>query len=157
MQYSDDEIRTFIKTGIETPNLDYKVTAVWNRIHNGDRLEITKDILAMANTRDGGRIVIGVDDKTKEYVGLSDEAYDSFEITKVNQFIHSYADPVFTCNVIKKNNLDGKKIVIIDVPEFQEAPIICKDNGHDPQNNLILMKGGLYIRTAKCTSELVSS
>lgn len=157
MQYSDDEICTYIKSGVETPNLDYKVTASWDKDHKEDKLELTKDILAMANTRDGGKIIIGVDDKTKTLVGLSDEVYDSFEITKVNEFLHKYADPAFTCNVIKKDNLEDKKVVIIDVPEFQEVPIVCKDNGHDPENKLVLIKGGLYIRTAKCTSELVSS
>jgi hypothetical protein len=157
MNYSVTDVRGLIYSKSETPNLDFKEIAIWDRVHNGDRLEITKDILAMANTRDGGKIVLGVNDKTRDVVGLSEEAYASLEITKINEFVHRYSDPVFTCEVIKLPDFEGKRIVIIDVPEFKEDPIICKDNGHDSKNNLVLMKGGIYVRTAKCSSELVSS
>lgn len=157
MSYSDDDIRELIKSGSETPNLDYKLTGIWDKKHDQDRLDLVKDILAMSNTRDGGKIVIGVDDKTKEYRGLSDEAFSSFDVTKVNQFVNSFADPAISCEVICKPNLDGKKVVVIIVPEFPEDPIICKKgtNGHD--NKPFLMEGGLYTRTVDCSSELVSN
>lgn len=157
MDMTDDDIRTLIARKNETPNLDYKISVIWDRTHNNDRLEITKDILAMANTRDGGKILLGVDDVTKEYKGLSEESYNSFEVTKLNQFVHNFADPVFTCTVVKRENLDGKRVVVIDIPEFIEDPIVCKDNGHNQKGEIVLVRGGLYIRTKKCTSELVST
>jgi hypothetical protein len=157
MNYTDEDIRELIKSGSETPNLDYKITAIWDTNHTQDRLDIIKDILAMSNTRDGGKIVIGVDDKTKEYRGLSDEAYASFDVTKVNQLLNNYADPAISCEVICRSNLDGKKVVVIIVPEFPVDPIICKKNVNDPHNKPFLIKGGLYTRTVDCSSELVSS
>jgi len=157
MNYSDDDIRELIKAGSETPNLDYKLTAIWDKKHNQDRLDLVKDILAMSNTRDGGKIVIGVDDKTKEYIGLSDESYSSFDVTKVNQFVNSFADPAISCQVISKADLDGKKVVVIIIPEFPEDPIICKKGSNDHDNKPFLMQGGLYTRTVDCSSELVSS
>lgn len=133
------DLDQLLKSKKETPNLDYKETLIWDRSHRDEKLEITKDILAMANTQDGGRIVFGVRDGDFEVVGLSNEAYDSFDTTPVNQFLHNYADPTFTCSVIKQE-IEGKKVVVIDIPEFSEVPIVCKQSANSSSNTEILKK-----------------
>lgn len=150
------DLDQLLKSKKETPNLDYKETLIWDRSHRDAKLEITKDILAMANTQDGGRIVFGVRDGDFEVVGLSNEAYDSFDTTPVNQFLHNYADPTFTCSVIKQE-IEGKKVVVIDIPEFSEVPIVCKQSANSSSNTEILKKGAVYIRTKDCSSEPIST
>jgi hypothetical protein len=153
---TDKDIKTLLEAKNETPNLDYKETLVWDREHRDERLEVLKDILAMANTQDGGKIVFGVRDGDFEFVGLSDEAYDSFDTTPVNQFLHNYADPAFTCSIVKQE-IEGKKVVVIDIPEFSEIPIICKQSANSSSNTEVLKKGAVYIRTKDCSSEPIST
>jgi hypothetical protein len=156
MQYSDDEIQALIYEKLETPNRDYKQTLIWSKANKIDCLHIIKDILAMANTRDGGKIIFGITDSNFDFVGLSDDSYDSFDATPVNQLLHNYCDPPFTCNVVKRI-FDGKKVVVIDVPEFEANPIVCKADAIYPDGKYILRKGAVYIRTKKCSSEPIST
>jgi len=153
---TDKDIEILLEAKNETPNLDYKEILIWDKDHRDERLEVIKDILAMANTQDGGKIIFGVKDGDFEFVGLSDEAYGFFDTTPVNQFLHNYADPAFTCSVVKKE-IGSKKVVVIDVPEFSEVPIVCKQSANSSSNTEILKKGAVYIRTKDCSSEPIST
>jgi len=153
----EKDIEQVLRLKTETKNLDYKQGLNWVSCSNDDKAGIVKDILAMANTQDGGRIIFGVHDNDFEPIGLSDEESASFDQTKVNDFLHRYTDPKFTCYVYK-HTLDAKRFVVIDVPEFPEVPIICKQDANSSKDGkLILGKGQLYIRTEKATSELLPS
>ena len=145
-----------IKT--ENKNLDYKESLNWDTSPKDEKIGIIKDILAMANTQDGGKIFFGVRDSDLSLVGLSQEDFSSFDQTKVNDLLHVYTDPKFSCNVYKEK-VKEKFVVIIDVPEFQEIPIICKKDCHtsEQKNKQILRKGQIYIRTEKGTSEIITS
>lgn len=156
MVLTDHEIKGFIDDKNETPNLDYKQDLLWNKENREGCLEIIKDILAMSNTTDGGRIIFGVRDNDFEFLGISEESWKLFDVTPINELLHQFADPSYTCGVIKRV-IDGKKTVVIDVPEFIEVPIICKSDGVVAQNKQILRKGAVYIRTTKCSSEAISS
>jgi len=155
---TEEDVRRLLQQKTETKNLDYKLTCNWATASNDDKCEIIKDVLAMSNTQDGGQIVFGVDDKTFEFVGMGAAEYQSFDPTKVNDFVRRYADPPFACSVYKLA-VDQKRTVVIEVPEFPEVPIICKTDANSTTDSrkLILKKGGLYVRTDKPSSELVSS
>lgn len=153
---TDINIETLLEIKSESPNLDYKETFAWDRSNKDGCLEVIKDILAMSNTQDGGKIVFGVRDNDLEFIGLNDDAFKSFDATPVNQLLRKYADPIFTCTIVKRE-IDGKKVVIIDVPEFSEVPIVCKQSANSSSNIEILKKGAVYIRTKSCSSEPVST
>jgi hypothetical protein len=53
--------------------------------------------------------------------------------------------------------IDGKKFIVISVPEFRDIPIICKADANASDGRTILKRGGLYLRTEKASSELVST
>src|SRR5688572_3673080 len=57
--FTPDRLRELITYARESAKLDYKAT--YDISVTGDRVEITKDLVAMANTA-GGYIVIGVQD-----------------------------------------------------------------------------------------------
>lgn len=140
----------------ENKNIDYKLTVKWGNKEKEN--EIIKDILSMANTQDGGRIIIGVEDKTLEITGMSDEDFNSFDNTKVNQTLKNYSDPEHNISVYKFNDFDGKKIVVINIPEYQEVPIICKKNYfNENKKQNILQEGQIYIRTESGESKTVAA
>ena len=153
---TEDTLRKLLALRSETKNLDYKQGMNWVSATNEDKCQIVKDILAMMNTQDGGQIVIGVEDKTCDPVGVKDADAASFDTTKINDFVRKYTDPPASCQVQKLTH-DGKNFIVIDVLEFKDAPIICKADASSSANKPILKRGGLYIRTDKASSELVSS
>src|ERR1700730_7077517 len=154
----ENELRELLAQKAETKNLDCKESFSWDNASNDAKCELVKDILAFLNTQDGGLIVIGIQDSTLEPIGLSDADFTSFDTTKVNDFLHRYTDPQASCEV-QKLILEGRKLVVISMTEFKDIPIICKKAANSNQNpsKTILKLGGLYIRTEKATSEVVTS
>ncbi len=156
-QLPEEEIRALLATKSETRNLEYKEKLNWGKDSHEEKSKIVKDILAMFNTQDGGKIIFGVENKQYELKGLSEDDFNCFDQTKVNDYLHKFTDPKYSCQVYK-NIIDGRYIVTIDVPEFNEVPIICKDDAYSVDNKKqILKKGQVYIRTEKGTSEAVPS
>ena len=153
---TEAEIKELLARKTETKNLDCKELLNWSTASNDDKCELVKDILAFMNTQDGGCILIGIRDDTLDLVGLEDDAFSSFDTTKVNDFLQKYTDPPASCEV-QKLTVDGFKIIAITVPEFKDIPIICKKDANSSKDSKrsILKAGGLYIRTDKATSVLV--
>jgi hypothetical protein len=153
---SEEEVKALIARKTETKNLDYKETTDWSGVMD-EKLELVKDVLAMANTQDGGSILIGIRDSDFELVGMSDSAWRSFDQTKVNDLIQRYAGRGLACQVYKYV-IDGKRAVCIDVREFERDLVICEaDANSSKTGKTILAKGTVYMRTLKATSEPVRS
>lgn len=70
---TDDEIRQLIRIKSEGPNLDYKAGFLWSRNNRDKKYELIRDLMALANTKDGGRVIFGVRDEALEFVGVSAE------------------------------------------------------------------------------------
>ncbi|MEO6940491.1 MAG: ATP-binding protein [Candidatus Kapaibacterium sp.] len=148
-----EALRQFLEGRSETTHIDVKAAFAWNGSNKKERLGITKDILAFANKQDGGSIIIGIDD-TLGIEGLSPDQLSTFDVTKVNDFIHKYTDPTHSVSV-SRLNYEGKELVVIEIPEFTLEPIICKVNGNDSEGNQLLQEGALYIRTEGVKSESI--
>src|SRR5207245_2416830 len=84
---TEDEIRKMIEQKSETKNLDYKESLNWRTSTKDERLGVAKDLLAMANTQDGGRIVFGIRDENCEFIGMPEADWESFDTTTVNEFV----------------------------------------------------------------------
>lgn len=147
---SEDDLRQILNFKTEGKNQDYKESLNWSKAGTDQKVNLVKDVLAFANTQDGGRIVIGIRDSDYEKVGLSKEDFESFDQTKINDFVEKYTDPKHRCQVYKKE-YEGKRYVIIDVPEFSDTPVICKRDANSTKKpRATILKGGqLYIRTDK--------
>jgi Putative DNA-binding domain len=154
----ETQLRELLAQKGESRNLDCKERFDWNTATNDAKCELVKDILAFLNTQDGGVILFGVRDSTLELVGLTEDEFASFDTTKVNDFLQKYTDPPSSCEV-QKPTIDGRRLVVIGVPEFKDVPVVCKRdaNSSRDQSRLILKAGGLYVRTDKATSVLVPS
>lgn len=140
--YTDQQLLQIIEAG-ESTSIDFKGKMNWNHLTTSDRLELIKDIVAMANSKDGGKIIIGVNDKTHKIDGLSEIEMGSFDVTQLNDLIYKYAGPAFHCFVSKNINL---KIVIITIPESKVLPVIWKKE-YDK-----IRKGTIFVR-AKANTE----
>lgn len=153
---TEDDVRKLLSLRTENKNLDYKLTMNWTTAAPHEKGELVKDILAMANTQDGGRIIFGVRDEDFEPVGLGEEEFQSFDTTRVSDFVNRYADPPLAIG-ISKFTIDGQRVVAFDVSEFAEVPTICKRDLNAPDNRAVLKQGATYIRTERAASEVVST
>ena len=143
---SDDSFLDDIETIGETRNRELKRSMNWNDEHT--KFKITESIMAMSNIRDGGMIIIGVEqDKNKKInpTGMSDSDYDSFNYDDVCDHVASYVDPHATFNLEKKE-ADKKKFIVISVNEFDQTPIICK-KAYWVDGKCVLNEGIILIRT----------
>jgi len=139
----DHELIETILHGREERNIEYKSSVSWN--NPSPRAKLIKSILAMANIRDGGLIVIGVNEEGDHFkpVGMSGEDFDSYSQDGVSSYVSNYADP-FVEVTVNKVQYDRKKYVAIQVEEFAEFPLICKKDGDEG-----LRKGAIYTRTRR--------
>jgi len=152
---TEKDVRELLGLKSEGKNLDYKESMNWGEATAEQKAAVVKDVLAMANTQDGGKIIFGVRDGDFEAVGLAEEEFQSFDATRFADFLNRYADPSFEC-AIQKFAIDGKNFVTIEIPEFSNVPIICKTDAHDTSGRQqILKRGATYIRTNRAASEAV--
>jgi len=140
-QALDSEIINYIKYPNEERHLEFKGSIRWD----GDiRAKITKSIMAFANLKDGGWIVVGKrekEDRTFEITGMSQDDYDSFDSDDIKSFVYARTEPSVDFSVHKKE-YERKKFVLIEVKEFENIPIICKRGFGD-----IIHSGKIYVRS----------
>jgi hypothetical protein len=133
-----------IAASSEDRRREFKSSAPWNQL----KFKITRAALAMANTRGGGLIILGVQDDGQgcSPSGLTAEHLSCYDDDEVRSLINQYADPYVICS-IHRPMIDEKQFIVIDVSEFDELPVICKKAANDENNKVILQAGGVYIRS----------
>ena len=132
-----------ILAGRESTNLEYKRSAPWQEL----RIAIIRTVLGMANTRDGGHIVVGVvenSDGTFLAEGVKEEHLETFPTEEdfqaaVNGFAEPFIDPR-----VNVEQHQGRSFLVVTVLELEEQPILCtKAEGHR------LKEGALYVRSRR--------
>jgi len=129
-----DEFEGLIEGASESASLDLKAAMTWSVG------SLIKDILAMTNIQDGGRIVVGVNDDLTR-VGLTDDQLASFDEEVMKDQVAEYADPYVLFNVRQAMDRDGLKYIVINISEFDETPVICRKGGAD------VKRGEVYYRS----------
>ncbi len=118
----------------EGPKLDFKATLRLNT--EGEKKELTKDVIAIANSRGGrGYILYGVEDKTKRLLGIDP---GDFREEQIQQIIYNRSDPPVP--------------VSVDFQEYQGvllAVITIFKSHHSPHQ--MLQNGSFYIRRGSTT------
>ena len=147
-----DELEKLIEGGVETPQLDFKESIPW--YVRG----FAKDLLAMSNTQDGGRIIIGVaEEKNGSFSrkGITPEHKASYKIDEMKDQMARYADPFVEFSVVFQKDKDGVEYGILRVEPFREIPVMCRV----PDSEYGLFAGGIYNRNTnkKVESALVSN
>jgi hypothetical protein len=148
---STSDIQQYIEAGAESRHIEYKRSFSWDDVPI--RTKIIKTILGMSNTKDGGSIIIGMEEQPdNSYLpqGIQADHLSSFQDTDtIKEHASKYADPYAIFNVtIEKHN--GVNFVLINVTEFDELPVICKN-----EHTGILRRGAIYVRSKRGKPETI--
>jgi predicted HTH transcriptional regulator len=68
---SVEKLKRLLFQKAEIKNADYKLTFNWNEASKEEKGNIIKDMIAMANSKEGGIILFGVRNEDMEPVGMS--------------------------------------------------------------------------------------
>jgi Putative DNA-binding domain len=154
----DDEaaitlVRQLLSRQGEDRNLDYKAAMAFAT--NEVKGKLLKCIMAFANTRDGGHILVGVEQKGVRFepTGLTTQQARSFDLTDIGNFARRHCStlPRLTTREV---TIDDLTVLLVRVAEFSDEPIVCTNDLHDSNQKSILRKGNIYVRTedARCVA-----
>ena len=114
----------------ESKNIEYKITLP-------EKSEkYMKTIVAFANTQ-GGKLIVGIDDKTHQVVGVENEILFQLMDGIANAVSDSCMPQIIPD--IEPQTVDGKTIIVVSVEAGKNRPYYLKSKGKD---------NGTYIRVA---------
>jgi hypothetical protein len=140
---TNDQIAAYVEVGYEQRAIEFKSSG--SRADKSFRALITRAALALANQRDGGHVIIGYSENglDAEGTGLTDvQVAEWMSFDDVSDQINAYADPPLRLQVAKGELSNGKPVVVLEVSEFDEVPILCKKDFQP-----LLSQGQLYTRS----------
>lgn len=152
---ADQLVRELLAQGSES-GVDYKSARPAPRDARA-RAEFAKHVIGLSNRKDGGYQLIGVQDRTLVPVGLTEDQVATWDAAAVNDWLAGFAAPVPVVQVFRGSLEDGKVLIALRVPPFDEQPLVCTKTVSDTQNKPITREGALYIRTERTQTREVSS
>jgi hypothetical protein len=152
---ADQLVRDLLAQGSEL-HVDYKTSMAAPSDKRG-WAKLVKQVIGFSNHKDGGYLLIGVEDGTLRPIGLSPEQGASWDAAKVNAALASYAGPRPVVQVFRGSLEDGTVLVALHVVPFEEQPLVCTKSVNDEREKPILRAGGLYIRTEGTETREVST
>jgi predicted HTH transcriptional regulator len=153
---ADQLVRDLLAQGSES-YVDYK-TAMAAPADKRGWAKLAKHVIGLSNRKDGGFLLIGVEDGTLRSIGLTPEQVASWDAAKVNAALAPYAVPRPVVQVIRGAMPDGKILVAVRVVPFEEQPLVCtRSVPGERGNGPILRHGALYIRTEATETREVST
>lgn len=109
----------------EGSKLDFKLKLSLHLESN--KKELAKDISAIANSKGGrGYIIVGIDDKTKDIIGLKENEIVKEE--QVQQIISSRCEPPIPITV-ETYSIENKKISLITIYSSEQKPYQIRETG----------------------------
>jgi predicted HTH transcriptional regulator len=152
---ADQLVRDLLAQGSEL-HVDYK-TAMAAPSDRRRWAKLAKQVIGLSNHKDGGYLLIGVEDGTLRAIGLSAEEVASWDAAKVNDALAPYAAPRPAVQVLRGSLEDGTVLVALRVVPFEDQPLVCIKSVNDELDKPILRAGGLYIRTEGTQTKEVST
>lgn len=137
---------------LEGDNLDFKAAMAFTGY---ERASLSVDMAAMANTQDGGLLVIGVTND-RAVQGLTLEQLQSFDTTKVHNYLQTRFAP---CPKVSMRTLDesGRYVLLLTIHEFDVDPVLgirtisARKDGDDVT---ISREGDLWIRDGGASTRI---
>ena len=149
---TDEEFASILTLQYEQHGIEFKGALA--RTEKPFLAKVVRAVLGMSNRRDGGLIVIGVEETGAglNAVGLSADVLATWTYDLVAEALSNFADPNIVFDLEIRTN-HGRSFVVLLVHEFEDIPVICKQDYPD-----VLRKGGLYVRARRKpeTSEIPS-
>ena len=124
---NDEQLAAIIEVGYEQRAVEFK--SAGDRTDRAFFANVARAVLALANQRDGGHVIIGLSEDGVDATasGLTDEqlrqwlAYDD-----VSDQINAYADPPVVIQLGHGRLPNGRSVAIVEVSEFSEIPVLSK-------------------------------
>lgn len=156
---TDQEFAETLARGYETQGIEFKGSRP-----RTDKLffaKVARAVMGMANRRDGGRVIIGIDDEgaPPTAVGLCPEDLETWRYDDVAAALSEYADPNVSFD-LECLHYQGNAFVILHVHQFSDVPILCSKDYPSPTPGKppICRRGACYVRSTQKpeTSEIPS-
>ncbi len=158
-EFSDGDqlVRDLLAQGSEH-DVDYKA-GIEAPTDGRAKAKLAKIVIAFSNRKDGGYLLIGVEDSTLRPIGLTLQQVKSWDGARVTAALASYAAPQPVIKVTRGALPDGKVLVALHVAPFEEQPLVCVKTVDDDDRRKppILRKGALYIRSEGTECKEVST
>ncbi len=136
------EVEGILTGGRELRN--FEVKGAGSRADTQLVVKVIRAGLSMGNLRDGGYVLIGLDDRRLEEMqpGLTENQAASWSFDDVARKFSEYSDPPLVFDLSELALTNGACVVLIKVSEFIDVPHICAR-----QYDGALRKGALYVRS----------
>jgi len=151
-QPADKIISGILESPNESKSIEFKPSIPWpdniDGIQQNNKVqEIIKSILAMSNSRDGGKIILGMEkDNSDRHILKGMEKYhlNAYDQDLIFEHVRNFgeSEPQFQVLNIEYNSMN---FIVFAVQSFTYAPVICKNKRHLTQ----LENAVIYIRTDK--------
>lgn len=135
-----EQLRTVLEQGKETPGTEFKSSG--SRRERDFLARVVRAVLALANRRGGGVVILGVNDDGGRInpTGVAEDHLETWGPEAVTASVAAYADPYVDLTV-HRIELERQNFIVLEVREFEEVPVLCK-RGY---GNL-LRDGACYVR-----------
>jgi predicted HTH transcriptional regulator len=142
---SRDEIEAVLQGGHELQALEVKGPGSATDIHLFAK--VTRAAISMGNLRDGGHVIVGLDDSDLAAMapGLtSDDLNTWMAFDEVCAKMANYSDPPLKLHIDAVELSNQATVAVVEVAEFVDLPHICIK-----QYEQVLQSGRIYVRTRK--------
>jgi hypothetical protein len=158
---TQDDLERIIQAGQETRTVEFKSAGAWSDVDL--RAQVIRVALSMANTRDGGVLLVGMAelaDRPGYHVPepLTEEQWRSFDPDTVVPQINAHAFPHLDVVVSHSLRANGDRLVSIEVAPFRDVPVLCARPIVGGNNRLLVAEGRILVRSRRTpeTTELRS-
>lgn len=157
---ADKLISGILESPNETRTVEFKPSFQWpNNIkglqNNPKAQETIKSILALSNTSDGGKIILGIEkDNSKErYIlkGMKRTDLGTFDHDLIFDHVRNFGRPEPRFQVLN-TQFSTKNFIVFSVQSFTFSPIVCRNY----KNLEKLEDAAIYIRTHKPETKKVT-
>ena len=130
-----------IENGVEDDTVDFKR----QYYHDAKKHDLIKDLISFANASslEEKYIIIGVDDQSRDILGVSENAIP--DISNINQIIRTYCDP-FVDIELEQFVVNDKRIaaIVIKNTNLQKPYVVSKDYSY--KDKVYLHAGDIFVR-----------
>jgi len=140
---TDEEFTAILALDYELPGIEFKGPGLASDKHLFAK--VARAVLGMANRRDGGRVIIGVNcsPSVVDRIGLTEPQLRTWNYDDVASKLAEYAEPSISFDLEVKER-DGRNYVVLEIQEFEQLPILCKKDYPE-----VLRKGACYVRSRR--------
>lgn len=137
---TEEQFAQILALGHETTGVEFKGPG--SRDLKSILAGVVRAVLGMANRRDGGLVIVGVEESggTLTPRGLTSDDLTTWGHEAVTDALAAYAEPYVEVHTELLEYM-GKTFAIIDVEEFREVPVLCKKDFPSK-----LRAGACYVR-----------